>query len=87
MIAIIGQMTIADLKNHLEKNIRHLETELSAIRTGRASVSLVQDILVDAYGTKMTLKELANLSAPEPQMIIIQPWDKSVFDSIVRAIR
>ena len=78
-----------DLKNKLQSSKEHLLTELSSIRTGRASTTLVENILVDAYeGTPpLTLKELATLSSHDAQTILIDPWDKSVTQKIVSAIQ
>ncbi len=74
------------LKTSMEKPIKHYEKELSAIRTGRASTGLVEDIKVKCYGQQMRLKELATLSAPEARLITIQPWDKTIIGEIEKAI-
>lgn len=79
-------MTDLELSEKLQKAIEHLKGELSLLRTGRASVSLVENLKIPAYGSTMLLKELANLTAPEPQLIIIQPWDKSVVQDTIRGI-
>jgi ribosome recycling factor len=60
---------------------------LETIRVGRAKPSLVENILVDAYGSKMKLLELANISAPEPTQIIVKPWDRSVLSAVEKAIQ
>src|SRR3989344_5181330 len=64
----------------------HLKGELAQIRTGRATPTLVSDILIDAYGSKMMVKELAQIAAPEPTILIISPWDKSIITNIVGGI-
>lgn len=64
----------------------HLKGELAQIRTGRANTSLVSDIMVDVYNTKMMVKELANISTPEAHLIIVSPWDKSIITNIVGGI-
>ncbi len=74
------------VKPEMDKVISFLERELSKIRTGRASSSLVEDIVVDCFGQKLPLKQLASISSPEPKQIIIQPWDKSYIESIEKAI-
>ncbi len=61
-------------------------TSLAQIRTGRASASLVSDILTDVYNTKMMVKELAQITTPEPTVILISPWDKSIITNIVGGI-
>lgn len=66
--------------------ISHLKGELAQIRTGRASASLVSDIMVEAYNSKMMVKELAQITTPEPAVILISPWDKSIITNIVGGI-
>lgn len=60
--------------------------ELSQLRTGRASPALLDGIIVEAYGTKTPLRQLANVSVPEARLMVIQPWDKSIIADIERAI-
>ncbi|MCK4651043.1 ribosome recycling factor [Candidatus Babeliales bacterium] len=73
-------------KKEMEKPIKHFEKELSAIRTGRASTALVENLKVECYGQMMSLRELATLSSPEARLITIQPWDKSIIGDIEKAI-
>jgi len=77
---------IEKVKPEMDKVIAFLERELSKVRTGRSSVSLVEDIVVDCFGQKFPLKQLASISSPEPKQIIIQPWDKSYIEGIEKAI-
>ncbi len=77
---------ILDLKTDFEKILNHLKSEYAAIRTGRASIGLVENIIVECYGSKMPLNNLASISVPQPQTIFIQPWDKSIIKDIERAI-
>jgi ribosome recycling factor len=70
----------------MDKSIKHFEKELLKIRTGRAHTSTIEDIKVSAYGALMPLKELAALSAPDSQMLVVQPWDKSIMADIEKAI-
>ncbi len=70
----------------MEKTIGDLQREMSAIRTGRASVHLLDPIRVDYYGAQTPLSQMANLSTPEPSLITIQPWDTSQISAIERAI-
>ena len=72
--------------NKMQVAIGHLKTELAQIRTGRANVSLVSDILVDAYDSKMMIKELGQITTPEPTVLLISPWDKSIITNIVGGI-
>lgn len=74
------------LKPELEKVLRFFEGELAKIRTSRATPSLVEDIVVDCFGQKCPLKQVAAISAPEQKQILIQPWDKSYFEGIVHAL-
>ena len=77
---------IENIKPEMDKVIAFLEREVAKIRTGRSSVSLVEDIIVDCFGQKLPLKQLASISTPEPKQIIIQPWDKSYIEGIEKAI-
>lgn len=79
-------MDLSAVRQKMAQAIEHLKSELAQIRTGRANTSLVSDIMVDAYDTKMMVKELANISTPEAHLIIISPWDKSIITNIVGGI-
>jgi ribosome recycling factor len=74
------------LKEHMEKPLKHYEKELASIRTGRASVALLENIKVDAYGQMMNLRDVATLSAPDARLLTVQPWDKGVMAEIEKAI-
>ena len=80
-------MDINQHKKEFEKVIEHFKGEASSIRTGRATSSLVDEISVEHYGGKYQIKELASISIPEPKTVLIQPWDKSANDSIIKAIK
>jgi ribosome recycling factor len=73
-------------KPELDKVVSFLDRELAKIRTGRANPSLVEDVVVDCFGQKFPLKQLAAISIPEPKRILIQPWDKSYIPAIVAAL-
>ena len=75
------------LKTRMDKAVEDFRKEMAATRTGRASVHMLDSVVVDAYGSQMPLNQLANVSAPEPQLITVQPWDVSVIGSIEKAIR
>ena len=77
----------AYLRSKMEKTVVDLMNELSGVRTGRASIHLLDSVRVDYYGTPTPLNQVANLSVPEPQMIAIQPWDVSQIAPIEKAIR
>jgi ribosome recycling factor len=71
----------------MEKSVSLLTDQLRGVRTGRANTGLVDSIRVDYYGSSTPLKQLANLSTPEPQQILIRPFDPSVVGDIVKAIQ
>jgi len=75
------------LESKLQQIIDYLRSELATIRTGRAHASLVEDLVVEVYGQKMTLKELAGITVPDPQLIVLDPWDKSIIADIEKAVR
>jgi ribosome recycling factor len=74
-------------KSKMEKALTDLQHEMAGIRTGRASVSIFDNIKVDYYGTPTPLNQVANLHVPEPTLITIQPWDVSQIASIEKSIR
>ncbi len=80
-------MTQSELKSKLEKSIEFFKSELNQIRTGRATPSLIENIDVDAYGSKMKLKELGSISLLDSQNLAISPWDKTLLGAIASAIR
>jgi ribosome recycling factor len=83
--------SIKDVETHvkarMEKAITDLQHDMAAIRTGRASLSLLDHIRVDYYGTPTPLNQVANLHVPEPSLITVQPWDMSQIGPIEKAIR
>jgi ribosome recycling factor len=74
------------VKPEFEKAMKFLEGELAKVRTSRASPALVEDIQVNYLGNKFPLKQLAAISSPQPNQIIIQPWDASYIESIEKSI-
>src|SRR5216683_4191814 len=77
---------ISQSEARMKKAIEALRHDVQAVRTGRASPSLVESLEVDASGTPTPLISLAAISAPEPRLIVIQPWDKSLIKVIEKAI-
>lgn len=77
---------LADAKQHMQKTVDDLTREMASIRTGRASVSLLDHVTVDYYGTPTPVNQVATLHVPEPTLITVQPWDASQIHSIERAI-
>jgi ribosome recycling factor len=78
--------TIKECEGKMQKAISALEKELGKVRTGRASLALLDDIRVDYYGTPSPLNQVATLSVPESRLIVIQPWDNSLIGEIEKAI-
>jgi ribosome recycling factor len=76
-----------EVKSRMDGAIDRVRREMAGVRTGRATVSLLDGIQVEAYGGKMPINQVATLSVPEPSMIIAQPFDPSVMGAIERAIR
>jgi len=79
--------TFAQLKTRMEKAVEDFRREMAAVRTGRASVHMLDGVTVDYYGTSTPLNQMGNVSAPEPQMITVQPWDISQLGAIEKSIR
>ena len=77
----------ASVKSRMEKAVGDLQHAMATIRTGRASVSLLDHIRVDYYGTPTPINQLANLHVPEPTLITVQPWDVSQIGAIEKSIR
>lgn len=77
----------SDLQRRMNGAIGVLKTELAGLRTGRASASMLDPISVDAYGSSMPLNQVATVSVPEPRMISVQVWDRSMVSSVEKAIR
>ena len=77
---------LKELKVEMEKSLEALQKEFSKVRTGRASISLLDGVRVDYYGTPTPLNQLATLSIPEPRLIAIQPWDGTIIKEIEKAI-
>lgn len=77
---------LREARASMDKAIKALKREMSKVRTGRASVSLLDDVKVDYYGTPTPLNQVATLSVPEPRLITIQPWEKQLIPEIEKAI-
>ena len=77
----------ADLKRRMDHAVTGFQTNLAATRTGRASVHMLDQVKVDYYGSPMPINQLAQVSAPEPQLIVISPFDPTVLKEIEKAIQ
>src|SRR6186713_3638571 len=77
----------AEVKKRMDSAIEHVRKELSGLRSGRASVSLLDPVQVEAYGTTMPLNQVASLSIPEPTLIVAQPFDPTLMGAIERGVQ
>ena len=77
---------LMDTEERMDKAVEHLRSNLAGIRTGRANPGLVDSIKVDCYGSQTPLKQLASVGCPEPQQIVIRPYDPSVIKDIEKAL-
>src|ERR687892_1575602 len=76
-----------EVKTRMDGAIERVRRDMASVRTGRATVSLLDGVQVDAYGSKMPINQVATLSVPEPAMIVAQPFDPSLMGAIEKAIR
>ena len=79
-------MSINDFKTKISKSTDFFKSELAQIRTGRATPSLVENIIVEAYEAKMTIKEVASVTSMDTQNLVITPWDKNLLKDIAKAL-
>src|SRR3972149_10954330 len=77
---------IAEMKQKMDKSVEHFKDEIASLPTGRSTPSLVDSIVVEYYGQSMPMLQVASISVPTPQMIVIQPWDKGALEAIQKAI-
>jgi ribosome recycling factor len=77
----------SEVKKRMDVQIEHVRRELGGVRTGRASVNILDTVHVDAYGSSMPLNQVASLSIPEPTLIVAQPFDPSLMGTVEKAIR
>ncbi len=78
---------IKDIQRRMDGALNVLRTEFAGLRTGRASASLLEPVVVDAYGSKMPISQLATVSVPEPRLLTVQVWDNNLVQSVDKAIR
>jgi len=79
--------TIAHARERMDKSVDAVRREFASVRSGKATPALLDTVRVDAYGTKMSINQVGTVSVPEPRMLIIQPWDKSLIKEIERGIQ
>lgn len=78
---------ISEKRKDLDRALEHMQAEFAKLRTGRATPSLVENVMVEYYGAKTPLKQIAAINTPEPRQITIQPWDRGAISAIEGAIR
>lgn len=78
---------VPESKIDFDKTIDHLKQELTALRTGRATPAIVEDIMVEAYGSKQQLKAVASITVQDAKTLVVEPWDKSVLADVENGIR
>ena len=79
--------SLRELEKKMRVSLEHFRKDLSKLRTGRASISLFEDIKIDYYGSQTPINQVATLGVPQPNLITVQPWDPSYLDAIDKAIR
>ena len=80
-------MDLADLKRRMDASIDNLKTEFAGLRTGRASVSMLEPVMVDVYGSKMPLNQVGTVGVPEARLLTVQVWDMNNAAAVDKAIR
>ncbi|MBM3925145.1 MAG: ribosome recycling factor [SAR202 cluster bacterium] len=78
---------LQDANRRMAQAVEHLKRELNSVRTGRATPSLVESVLVDYYGAPTPMNQLSTITAPEAQLLVIQPWDRQAIKDIEKAIQ
>jgi len=78
--------SIKKIKPNLERALEYLREEMGSLRTGRATPALIETVEVESYGSRLPLKQLAAISAPEPRVLMVQPWDMNLIKDIEKAI-
>lgn len=79
-------LILEDTGERNERTLKHLDTELSKIRAGRANIHMLDGIMVNYYGTPTPLNQIANVNSPDPRTLAIQPWEKNMIDPIEKSI-
>lgn len=79
-------LLLEEAKEHMDKTMEFVVSELRTIRAGRATPNMLETVRVDYYGSQTPLNQMANVSAPQPDLIVVQPWDRSSLGDIERAI-
>jgi ribosome recycling factor len=83
----MAEVDLDDIKRRMDGSLSSLKTEFMGLRAGRASTGMLEPIMVDAYGSKMPITQVGNISAPEPRLLTVTVWDASLTASVEKAIR
>ena len=83
----MSDVDLNDIKRRMEGSLSSLKTEFMGLRTGRASTGMLEPVMVDAYGSKMPMSQVGNISAPEPRLLTVTVWDASLTSAVEKAIR
>ncbi len=75
-----------EMIEHMKRSLDVLKSNLAKVQTGRANPAMIEDVIVDYYGTSVPLKQLATIAAPDPNLLVVQPYDKSQMDESIKAI-
>lgn len=86
MTRVSSDEVLRDAESRMKKTVEGFRKELMALRAGRANPAMLEKITVDYYGTPTPINQLATISVPEPRLMVIQPWDKSIVGAVERAI-
>lgn len=80
------QLILDETREQMDKTVDHLRTELNTLRAGRAHPAMLDTVRIDAYGSQMPLNQMASVSAPQADLIVVQPWDRSALSAIEKGI-
>ncbi len=83
---MVSEEFLDEIELRMEESVEATRHEMARLRTGRASAALLDGVIVEAYGTKTPLRQLANVSVPEARLIVVQPYDKSIIGDIERGL-
>jgi ribosome recycling factor len=83
----MAELDIDEIQRRMDSSLASLHTEFMGLRAGRASTGMLEPIMVDAYGSKMPMNQVGNISAPEPRLLTVSVWDAGMVSSVEKAIR
>ena len=83
----MSELDLDDIRRRMDGSLNSLKTEFMGLRTGRASTGMLEPVMVDAYGSRMPISQVGNISAPEPRLLTVTVWDASLTGAVERAIR